>query len=71
MTSASPNFDNLRERLRERITEAYDDYDYGYCGACEAQLTSSDWENDECSQCGAMLVKELDDESVDEHLYDD
>jgi hypothetical protein len=62
--------DRIIERLRERVQEPADDYDHGVCGKCEAQLTQEDFDNGACTQCGDG-VPEVDDESVDEHLYDD
>ena len=58
------NFDTLRERLRQRITEPRFDYDLGECESCNATLAQADVEADECSQCHASLT------SDDEHLWD-
>jgi hypothetical protein len=60
------NTDYLLERLSQRITERNDRLEY--CDACDAQLTTADYEGEQCSQCGASLV---DDESADEDLFMD
>lgn len=51
------NFDTLRERLRERISESSDgDYAGGYCLNCNAQLTQADIDNDRtCTNCGSNI----------------
>jgi hypothetical protein len=48
------NPDTLLERLRERVMEP-DDYYRGYCGNCNAQLTTADVDADECSNCHSQL----------------
>jgi len=67
VTTTTPNFDTLQERLRERVQEADDDYDGGHCSACDVQLTATDRENEACTNCSVSLV---DDESVDEDLLE-
>jgi hypothetical protein len=63
--TTEPNFDTLRERLRERISESSDsDYNAGECESCNGTLMQADVEADECSQCHASLI------SDDEHLWD-
>jgi len=57
--------DQLRERLRERVTEPADDYATGECENCQATLTSADVEAGECSQCGSVI------DGDDEDLVDD
>jgi hypothetical protein len=60
--------DRLRERLRERVTEPTS-HRRIYCENCQAEVTQTDMDNDRtCSQC---LQPIFDDESVDEHLFDD
>jgi len=61
-TTPQPNFDTLRERLRERIAESSDsDYAGGYCDNCGVQLTQADIDNDRtCTNCGSSL--DVDDE---------
>ncbi len=48
------NVDQLRERIRERVTER-DDYAQGECENCRATLTGADVEQGECSQCGSTI----------------
>lgn len=60
------DIDQLRERIRERVTET-SDHDT-LCGNCLALLTEADRAAGECTQCRSQVV---DDESVDEELYDD
>lgn len=55
------------DRLRERIREQLEESDDGTCGNCLAQITVTDYERGECTQCGSVIVE---DESADEDLYD-
>lgn len=69
------NFDHVLERLRERATEDRCGV-YGYCQHCEAGLTQSDVEDGYCSQCNRNIddiddENHDDDESRDEHLWED
>lgn len=68
--TTTPNFDTLRERIRERLTESDDTNPRRYCPNCEGSLTKDDIDNGVCSQCG-WEVDGVDDESADEHLVDD
>lgn len=54
------NADLLGERIRERR----EDYHYGYCLNCNAQLTMTDYEAEECTACHSSLVDD------DEELFD-
>jgi uncharacterized paraquat-inducible protein A len=56
--------DQLRERMRERVTENAADYNHGHCDNCHADLTAADRETGECTNCHSAV------ESDDEHLYD-
>lgn len=56
------NYDTLRERLRERVTES--DYGVGECLNCLATLTAVDVQTGECSQCGSSI------ESDEEDFYE-
>jgi uncharacterized paraquat-inducible protein A len=60
--TTEPNFDNLAERIRERVSEARDDYGLGQCKACDVVLTQTDIDADECSNCHASLT--VDDEDL-------
>lgn len=68
--------DQLRERIRERVTEGDSDYGRGSCPNCEATLTVTDIFTGVCTQCrkllnGAVTVDDVDDKGADEHLYED
>jgi hypothetical protein len=68
------NTDQIRERLRERLTEPADgdEYQRGYCPNCEATLTVTDIFTGVCTQCRQLLSSlPVNDESVDEHLHED
>jgi leucyl-tRNA synthetase len=69
MTTATPNFDHLAERIRERVMESDDASPRRYCANCEGSLTEDDIDNGQCSQCGDG-VPDVDDESADEHLWE-
>lgn len=53
------NYDTLRERLRERVTEE-SNWDT-LCGNCQATLTAADREAGECTQCGSSIESDNED----------
>lgn len=69
----TPNFDNLRERIRERVTEPRDDESDldTICGNCQGMLTRTDRDAGYCTQCKSSI--ESDDEDLNgwELGYDD
>jgi acetyl-CoA carboxylase beta subunit len=59
------NPDTLRERIRERS----EDNNWQLCPYCDAGLSTDDLEYATCSNCGSAI--DVNDESVDEGLFDD
>jgi predicted amidophosphoribosyltransferase len=59
------------ERLRERIVESNESAWDTLCDNCGATLTSTDRTAGYCTQCAEPIPDDVDDESVDEHLFDD
>lgn len=58
--------DQLRGRLRERLTESNE----STCGNCLARITTADYDAGHCTQCGSVVM-DLEDESAFEHLHED
>lgn len=58
------NPDHLRERMREQLESATDEY----CLSCSVQLTSADKEAGECTNCHASPL--ADDEDFLDGYYD-
>ena len=69
MVATNLNFDTLRERLRERVTEAAESDLDTLCDNCQATLTATDRRAGYCTQCNAE-VDDVD-EQYDEDLADD
>ena len=67
---STPNLDRLAERIRERLTESDESDLDTLCGKCGATVTSTDHQAGACTQCGAEIDDDVDDESADEDLWD-
>lgn len=73
MSTLQPlNVNKFLERLRERAEERGYEIGSGYCDECDAKLTEADVQAGECTQCTMPLpLLDEDDESRDEHLWED